>query len=262
MGSEDEEIIKQILNFGKEYKDIISEKLPGPLITKIPTPEPHCLISDIYLNKKDWYDLCDLIDSFADEAHKSYNFGLFYASIASSIMCVEYTLKYEYLRKIAKVEQNEKTKERSFTLGFFTKEKSRNLRTIIKNEDLIKKIILLNHIRNAMFHFNPEKIKNVANSYKSLESFNNPLISEPSSLILANYTYNIMNGVLDYFYGKNKENEYLKEAIKDFENNKEKIKGKVKQQITGEDFEVYFENKIKYMKEISDDYKRIKNEKE
>jgi len=142
------------------YEDHIGHYYPYPIseigIEFIPLPEPHALITDWYNDPQDWYHIRNLIDEFARQSFVCYHKGLFFASTAASISCIELILKYECLRN-AKEPKDPRALEENWTLGTAIKD-CRDKGLFLEFDT---KLNLINTVRNGIFHFNPVKLRKV-----------------------------------------------------------------------------------------------------
>lgn len=164
---------------GGIIEDMLPEEIPVPLPRFIPAPEPHVIITDLYdhYDKSDvkthWYELRNLIPEFENQAFASYYSGLYFSSINCISTCVEFILKYEYVRKAQPSERNMRLDELvagKLTLGsFITEDPSNpNKKEVIESKARLEssglgnyrnELILLNKVRNGFFHFNPKKLR-------------------------------------------------------------------------------------------------------
>ena len=190
---------------------------PDPIF--IQYAEPHVLITDLYDEKQEWYSLREIIEDFAEEAYLSYQAGFWLASIASSINCVEYIIKYEFFRYLNnhdKERLKKASKDYYFSLGKI-KDNSYNCLKELKIKSLFQdKLEYLNLVRNAIYHFNPEKAKKVSKKgVLEIEKLA-PISDDMVKPILTFRVISIMLDLLNHFYNRKKRLEYIEECIADW----------------------------------------------
>lgn len=142
---------------------VLPKPIPEPDIALVPCAEPRVLITDLYEQPEDWYFIRELIKEFATQAYTAYYRGLYYACFTSSISCLEFTLKYEYIRRHPS--EHKRLEQNNFTFSAAIKEASK-----IGLDRYIDRLNRVNEARNGLFHFNPKKLK------KSVKQINNELI--------------------------------------------------------------------------------------
>lgn len=226
--------------------------IPEPDIAYIPPAEPHILITDLYEKEDDWYIMSELIRDFACESYASYYNGLYYASFMLSTTCLELTLKYELVRQ--KKIPPQKLKE-NYTFGLVQKDLKGKRFKNIRMSEYTKKIETIGHVRNGMFHFNPDKLKKslelidtdlFGSSKKSMaigialssdEKKNRDFIDisiNPLDEFLDNFewnkvayfTYSTIYSITKDLYGDAKKIQYIQEGINDYLKLKSKNKQK------------------------------------
>jgi hypothetical protein len=204
--------------FQYENGDVYPKEISAPDIRYIQYAEPHVIITDWYDENLDWYIMPHLIKGFAEEAYLSYEMGLWFSSIASSINCCEYLFKYEYLRKINQTNRKkaeELSKDRHFSLGTFIHNNDNYLEQI-GLKTFTDKISYLNDVRISIYHFNPERSKQV-NKKGTLDVEKDTPISDEMVLpIIAYRVYMTMIEITSLLYNEHKALEYIKEGAKDW----------------------------------------------
>jgi len=228
-------------------------EIPEPDIAYIPPAEPHILITDLYEKKDDWYIMSELIYDFACEAYASYYNGLYYASFMLSTTCLELTLKYELVRQKKILPQ--KLKESNYSFGQVQKDLKRKHFKNIRIGEYRKKIEIIGNVRNGMFHFNPDKLKeslelidkDLFGSSKNLMAIGIALSSDekkkgdyidisinPLDEFLDNFewnkvayfTYSTIYSITKDLYGDAKKIPYIQEGVNDYLKLKSKNKQK------------------------------------
>ncbi len=257
-------------------------EIPEPDIAYIPPAEPHILITDLYEKKDDWYILSELIHDFACESYASYYNGLYYASFMLSTTCLELTLKYELVRQ-KKISPQKLTE--NYTFGSVQKDLKRKRFKNIRMCEYKKNIETIGHVRNGMFHFNPEKLK------KSLESIDKDLFgsSKKSMTIgialssdekkkgdiidisinpldefldnfewnkVAYFTYLTIYSITKDLYGEAKKIQYIQEGINDYL----KLKSKNKQ-TQGSLMDALENKRLQYFLDMIEKYEQKKKKK-
>ena len=213
--------------FQYEDGDWYPKNIPVPDIQRIQFAEPHILITDMYWDFRDWYEMPTLIKEFAEEAYLAYNTGMWYASIASAVNCCEYTLKYELLRHIHKKDPDkaeELSKDKHFTLGSF-----------VNNTEYLSKLGILsfkndidyvNTVRVGLYHFSVNKKRKLQeNGLLEVENVSSPF-DKIIAPITAYRTYVVMWRLTHKFYNIDKAIEYVKESAEDYKRLKKE--GKLK----------------------------------
>ncbi|MFH1786483.1 MAG: hypothetical protein ABH829_02450 [archaeon] len=180
-----------------------------PNIQFIQFPEPHVLITDWYLNEKEWYGLQELIEPFAEQAYLCYKNGYYLASIACSATCCELVIKYEYLRGVP-IDYG--TRITSYT----------TLGQLIQDYKVIKKLGIipmkdklqsLSDLRSGYLHYNPQKL--IKQSQRRTEEQNLPLSEDFDIPPFAYEAYQTMQLLLTKFYSKKQHLDYIKECLVD-----------------------------------------------
>lgn len=214
-----------------------------PGIAHIQYPEPHVLITDLYDDQQDWYHIRGLIGEFARQSFVCYNKGLYFASTAASISCVELTLKYECIRN----GKDPHTLEGNWTLGTAIIDCQKKGLFV----EFDTKLNLINKARNGIFHFNPKKLREaittIKNNIDEINSANNPDVEikrmglvydgeigrlvDESELppddplteltnfewsVIAYYSYELMNEIGRSIYGIEKKHEKYQESLADY----------------------------------------------
>lgn len=206
------------LKFQHENGEIYPKEIPAPDIRYIQYAEPHIIITDWYDEELDWYTMPHQIKGFAEEAYLSYEMGLWFSSIASSINCCEYLFKYEFLRKTNqtdRIKAEELSKDRYFSLGTFIQNNNNYLEQI-GLKTFADKISYLNDVRISIYHFNPERAKQV-NKRGTLKLENEaPITDEMVIPIIAYRVYMIMFEMTSLLYNKHRALVYIKEGVQDW----------------------------------------------
>lgn len=204
------------ISFEYENGDIYPKDVDFPDIRLIQAAEPHVGITDLYDQQRDWYNMPELIRGFSEEAYLTYELGLWLSSIAAAINCCEYLLKYEYFREINKADKRKAEQEslrKDLSLGSFMHSFYLN---IIGSEKFKEKIIYLNEVRISIYHFSPDREREV-NKKGEIEIEKNASISDHMVLpIIAFRVYSIMMEIINHFYNKEKALEYAKECAQDW----------------------------------------------
>jgi hypothetical protein len=183
-------------------------------------PEPHIIITDWYEEPQDWYPLYTLIGDFAEQSFLCYQKGYYYASIACSINCCEYILKYEYLRRIKRKDAKDFIK--TATLGSFTGDNEKNLIKLKIKNKFSRKLKILNKIRRALYHYNPKEVKELQKLGKTfIEKTANPITDHLLISMTAYKAYNVMKELVEHFYNEKTRIKFIKEGLKDYEKKKE-----------------------------------------
>lgn len=225
------------------------KKIPIPAIAYIPPAEPRVFITDVYDDPKDWYDIHQLIEEFANQSYVSYYNGLYFASFNLSISCLELVLKYELLRT-GKLDPSKLDKGNFGLHEAITKIDDLNL------GKFKKRLTITKEVRNGMFHYNPKKLRpSLISIRKRLFSYSTEKKSPPAislhaiieshdstplddiddgdflpglSYLLDNiewskiafFTYKLMYDITKKLYGKSNQIKYLKEALDDYHQRK------------------------------------------
>jgi len=148
------------------------KEIAEPDIGYVPCAEPHVLITDLYDKPEDWHLVREMIDEYAKQAYTAYYCGMYFASFMCSTSCLEFTLKYEYVRQ--NPTESEKFGHGNFSFSTIIKEANE-----LGLENYKDKLLLINEARNGLFHFNPEKLK------KAIKKMNNEMI-QPGTMIYEN----------------------------------------------------------------------------
>lgn len=204
--------------FEYENGEVYPKNIEEPDIRVIQYAEPHVFITDLYEEDKDWYHMPNLIRGFAEEAYLSYQLGLFLSSIASTINCCEYILKYEYLRHLNKTDKTkaeEQSKDKYFTLGTFIQNGNKHLEEL-KIKNFHNSIEYLNDVRISLYHFNSDK-EGKAISKGELEIEKHAPLSDDMVLPIVSFRiYSIMGELINNFYGKENAVNYAEECVADW----------------------------------------------
>lgn len=205
------------ITFRYENNEVYPKDVTFPDIRLIPYPEPHVLITDLYDNKREWYTMRKLIEGFAEEAYLSYEIGLWLSSISAAVNCCEYILKYEYIRKLNKVDAEkagQQSEDRYFSLGSFVKGSKYLLDLGLQN--FKDKIAYLNDVRVSLYHFSPEKAKRVSGKGDLEIEKEAPMSDDMALPIVAFRVYSIMSELLELLYCKEKALDYARECVIDW----------------------------------------------
>jgi hypothetical protein len=210
-----------------ENGEIYPKDIAAPNTVFIQFPEPHVLITDLSDADENWYRLSDIIPDFANEAFLTYELGCWLASIASSINCCEYILKYEFLRNLKK-EGNDSLLKRAISdnrlgLGSLIKEKTYGCLELLGIESFQDKLEYLNDVRVSIYHFNPDRAEKVSRRGQFEVEKSAQIWDSMVSPIVAFRTYEIMLDLINHFYSKKNALEYYEEAVADWKK-KRKIK--------------------------------------
>jgi hypothetical protein len=220
------------------------KKISVPAIAYIPPAEPHVLITDLYENPQDWYDIHQLIEEFADQSFAAYYNGLYFASYTLSTSCLELTLKYEILRNgILDPSELEKS--------YFTFAKAIDYIDKLGLSKYKERLEIVNQLRSGIFHYNPRKLRrslisvrkelySLSTAKKSLPAIIGSLDgssiddfdendSLPNLSYLMNnkewsktafFTYKLMHDITKKLYGRANVVKYLKEGQEDYRKRK------------------------------------------
>ena len=203
------------IHFEQRDGEFYPKEIDIPKIEYIQYPEPHILITDLYKEPQEWYEIYTLIEPYAEQAFLCYEKGYWHASIACCINCCECILKYEFLRKISRVDAKRKIHE--LTLGSFTGQNSINLKKLRIKKKFQSRLNYLNNVRIGLYHFNPKKIKKINRIGNTIiDEYANPITSELLIPIVAFKTYCIMQDVINHFYNNRMRIKYIKEGLKDY----------------------------------------------
>jgi len=208
--------------FQYENGEVYPKDVLCPDIRIIQYAEPHVLITDLYDEDRAWYRMPELIKGFAEESYLSYEMGFWLSSIASAINCCEYISKYEYLRYLNnkdKIKADELSKDRNFSLGSFKHEKNNYLEELNLNH-FREKISYLNDVRISIYHFSPDREKEVSKKGKLEIEKKAPITGNMILPILAFRVYDTMIDLINQFYSKEKALDYLEECKSDWMNKK------------------------------------------
>lgn len=198
--------------------EVYPKDVSAPQIAFIQYAEPHIIITDWYEDPQEWYYLRHTIEPFAEQAYLCYENGFWHASISCSVNCCEAILKYEYLRSLPRKEANALSKKNHFSLGFFTGDRSSNLKRLKIKTKFSQKINLLNLIRIGLYHFNPQKLRKINRQGSSdIERQANPITDELVVPITAYRAYSIMEELIDHFYNEEMRRQYIEEGLADAE---------------------------------------------
>jgi hypothetical protein len=206
------------LKFQYENGEIYPKEISAPDIRYIQYAEPHVIITDWYDENLDWYTMPHQIKGFAEEAYLCYEMGLWFSSIASSINCCEYLLKYEYIRNINQTDKKKAeklSKDKYFSLGTFT-QRGNNFLEQIGLKTFADRISYLNDVRISIYHFNPERAKQV-NEKGTLEIEKEAPIPDEMVLPIISYrVYMIIFEMTNLLYNKHRALVYIKEGVQDW----------------------------------------------
>jgi hypothetical protein len=160
---------------GQEDDDgtIFPKEIAEPDIAYVPCAEPHVLITDLYDKPKDWYFVREMIVEYANQAYAAYYCGMYFASFMCSTSCLEFTLKYEYVRQ--NPAQYEKFENNNFSLSTIINETNE-----LGLENYKDRLLIINEARNGLFHFNPKKLK------KAVKKMNNQMITPGTTIDVDN----------------------------------------------------------------------------
>ncbi len=207
--------------------------IPLPSALFVQFAEPHVLITDWSEDVKSWYHFQELIQELEKQAFVSYFQGLYYACFMCSVGCLEYIMKYEYIRKThdESILQNQ-------TFGTMLKKL-----TDINLEKYREDLELVNGIRNGFFHLNTDKLKNSivelrTKRYKNVkintldmgtdrlttqtmdreyhkDTFDIPDNKDMSKI--SHHVYCLLNKITNELYGPKQQASFIKECIRDYE---------------------------------------------
>ncbi len=207
----------RFLKFQLSETEIFPKEVRMPKIYRIQSPEPHTLYTDLFDEPQEWYSIKNFIEEFAIQSYLTYEVGMWLASISSAVNCCEYILKYEYLRILNKEDAKKLNLDRNYTLGYFLRNDNNALKKLKIKTKFYDKIDYINCIRSTLYHFNSQKFKKVKNKGKIEVEKNGDLDSEMSVPIFAYRVYQIMLDLINHFYSKEKQLEYILECRKDWQ---------------------------------------------
>ena len=183
-------------------------------------PEPHVIITDQSDADEEWYRLSSVIPHFAEESYLTYEQGCWLASISSSINCCENILRYELFRKLKTTDPaklNDAVQDSGLTLGaLINPNNAYNCLGLIGIQQFHDKLDNLNTVRIAIYHASAEKAEAVRQKGDMEVEKIGPLTDDLVMPIIAFKVYDIMYGLIDLFYSKQKALEYWKEGIADW----------------------------------------------
>lgn len=208
----------RFMKFKMNENDIFPKEIRMPKIYRIQTPEPHTLYTDLFDNPEEWYSIRNFIEEFAMQAYLTYEIGMWLASISSAVNCCEYILKYEYLRTLDSKKAKKLSLDRNYTLGYFLRSDNNALEELGIKEEFYEKIDYINLIRSSLYHFNPEKFEKIKSKGRIEVEQQGELSSEMSAPIFAYRVYQVMLDLINHFYSKEKQLEYILECRKDWQN--------------------------------------------
>lgn len=206
----------RFLKFQLSETEIFPKEVRMPKIYRIQSPEPHTLYTDLFDNPEEWYSIKLFIEEFAIQSYLTYEVGMWLASISSAVNCCEYILKYEYLRILKKDEAKKLSLDRNYTLGYFLRKDNSALKKLKIKTKFYTKIDYINCIRSTLYHFNSQKFEKVRNKGKIEVEQTGDLHSEMSVPIFAYRVYQIMIELINHFYSKEKQLEYILECREDW----------------------------------------------
>lgn len=182
-------------------------------------PEPHVIITDQSDADEEWYRLSSVIPHFAEEAYLTYEQGCWLASISSSINCCENILRYELFRKLKTtnpIKLTDAIQDRRLTLGALIDSNTYSCLSLLGILPFHDKLDYLNTVRIAIYHASAEKAEAVREKGDMKVEKIGPLTDELVMPIIAFKVYDIMFGLIDFFYSKQKALEYWKEGVADW----------------------------------------------
>ena len=163
-------------------------------------------------DNKHWHFLVDLIPKNIRNAEKAYVNGLLEACIYYAITTLEYALKAKYCLQL-----NEEKKDADIflkehhTLGSLCTNNP-SIIDQLKLTELKENIIQLNELRNGLFHFNYEKLKEgirkLGFDFSKIET-NTSFIIYPNLIDdqLASNVYNQVINILEFIFKPKKSND-------------------------------------------------------
>ena len=222
--------------FQKEDDDgsYFPKQIPLPAAHFIQFAEPHVLISDWSEEVKQWYHFRELIQELERQAFVSYYHGTYFACFMCAVGCLEYILKYEYVRKT-----HDESILQNYTFGTMISNKLGDV-NLSKHKNELERI---NELRNGFFHLNTTKMKSAVVELRTKETqgatinvmdietdgsetlqmdkkyhedtFAIPDNEEMSKI--SQHAYCLLNKITDELYGPNQQVAFIKECVKDYE---------------------------------------------